>query len=186
MIEIRFHGRGGQGAASACKMFADACFRGGKSVQAFPMFGVERRGAPVQSFVRVSDDEIRARHNIESPHYVFVLSETLMNKVDCSAGIKPGGVMVVNSPKDVATLKRDHRLEGDYEVHAINATEIAVNHGLGSMATPIVNTAMLGVAAKTTGLAEIDDLAAVIEESAPAKQAENAKAARDAFAALEL
>lgn len=186
MIEIRLHGRGGQGAASAGNIFADACFRGGKSVQAFPMIGVERRGAPVQSFIRVSDEAIRARHNIDNPHFVFVLSETLMHKVDCASGIRPGGTLVINSHRDVEELKREHNLQGDYKVYAINATEIAVKHGLGSMATPIVNTAMLGAVARATGLATLENLTAVVEKSVPSKGAENAQAARDAFEALEL
>jgi 2-oxoacid:acceptor oxidoreductase gamma subunit (pyruvate/2-ketoisovalerate family) len=180
MIEIRFHGRGGQGAASGCTIFADAAFRGGKRVQAFPMFGVERRGAPVASFVRISDSDIRARHNIYTPDHVFVLSETLMDTVDCTEGLKSGGTITVNSTKSPEELG----LEGDFKVYTVNATRIASEHGLGSVTTPIVNTAMLGAAARVTGTADIELLMQCIREAAPSKPEENALAARDTYDAI--
>ena len=182
MIEIRFHGRGGQGAASGCTIFADAAFRGGKKVQAFPLFGVERRGAPVASFVRISETEIRARHNIYTPDHVFVLSESLMVTIDCTEGLKPGGTVTVNTSKTPEELG----LEGDFTVYTVNATRIATKHGLGSATTPIVNTAMLGAAAKVTGQTDIELLMQCIREAAPSKPEENAKAARDTYDAVTL
>ncbi|MCK4593812.1 2-oxoacid:acceptor oxidoreductase family protein [bacterium] len=182
MIEIRFHGRGGQGAASGCTIFADAAFRGGKKVQAFPMFGVERRGAPVASFVRISESEIRARHNIYTPDHVFVFSETLMATVNCTDGLKPGGTITVNTHKTPEELG----LEGDFRVFTVNATQIAAKHGLGSVSAPIVNTAMLGAAARITGQADIERLMECIREAVPSKPEENARAARETFDALAL
>mgnify|MGYP000251930923 CR=1 FL=1 len=180
MIEIRFHGRGGQGAASACTVFADAAFRGGKKVQAFPMFGVERRGAPVASFVRISDTEIRARHNIYTPDHVIVLAETLMDTVDCLEGLKPGGTLTVNSAKSPEELG----IHGDFKVYTVDATRISIEHGLGSLTSPIVNTAMLGAAAKVTGQADIGLLMQCIREAAPSKPEENAAAAKDTYDAI--
>ncbi|HUT97594.1 MAG TPA: 2-oxoacid:acceptor oxidoreductase family protein [bacterium] len=180
MIEIRFHGRGGQGAASGCTVFADAAFRGGKRIQAFPMFGVERRGAPVASFVRISDTEIRARHNIYTPDHVIVLSETLMDTIDCTDGLKPGGTITVNTAKSPEELG----LKGDFKLYTVDATRISIEHGLGSITSPIVNTAMLGAAAKVTGLADIELLMQCIREAVPSKPEENAAAARDTYDAI--
>lgn len=186
MVEIRFHGRGGQGAASACTIYADAAFRGGKSVQAFPMYGVERRGAPVQSFVRLDDSPIRARHNIYTPDHVIVLSETLMNTVDCTAGIKAGGTLTINTDKSVEQIKKERGLDGDYKIFTVNATKIAVELGLGSVTSPIVNTAMLGAAARVTGTADIKLLMECVAEAAPSKPEKNAEAAKETFEAIKV
>src|SRR5512134_3874450 len=100
MRELRIHGRGGQGAVIASKLLAAALFREGKSVQSFPAFGVERRGAPVTAFLRVSEGPILLRCEITEPDDLIVLDPTLVDAVDVAAGLKPGGSILINSDRD--------------------------------------------------------------------------------------
>jgi len=97
--EIRIHGRGGQGSVTAAELLAVAAFEDGKYSQAFPFFGVERRGAPVTAFTRLSDKKIRLRSQIYEPDYVIVQDATLVSAVDVTAGLKPDGIVIVNSEK---------------------------------------------------------------------------------------
>ena len=99
MVEIRWHGRGGQGAKTACLLLADAAFSSGKYVQGFPEYGPERMGAPITAYNRISSDEIRVHSNIYHPDYVVVVDETLLHTVDVTAGLKEQGAIVVNTPK---------------------------------------------------------------------------------------
>jgi len=178
MIEIRFHGRGGQGAAMASSIIADALFKEGKNVQSFPMFGVERRGAPVAAFIRVDDKPIRVRCEVEQPEYVMVLDPTLTEAVDVTAGVKPGGMIVVNSPRQPAELG----LRSGYDVKTFDGTTLAVENGLGTRTAPIVNTTMLGVFAKLTGLVGIDAVESSIKKYFPRdKNNKNGAIARLAF-----
>ncbi len=180
MIEIRFHGRGGQGAAVASSIIADAIFSEGRNVQSFPMFGVERRGAPVAAFIRVDDKPIRVKCEIEEPAYVLVMDPTLIEAVDVTSGVKPQGIIVVNSPRGPAELGLDE----DFDVRTFDGTALAVEHGLGTRTAPIVNTTMLGVFAKVTALVGIDALEASIKKYFPRdKDGKNAGAARAAFEA---
>jgi 2-oxoacid:acceptor oxidoreductase gamma subunit (pyruvate/2-ketoisovalerate family) len=180
MIEIRFHGRGGQGAAMASSIIADAIFNEGRNVQSFPMFGVERRGAPVAAFIRVDDKPIRVKCEIEEPEYVMVLDPTLVEAVDVTSGVKPSGKIIVNSPLEPGALK----LGDGFDIRTFDGTSLAVDHGLGSRTAPIVNTTMLGVFAKVTGLVGIDALADSIRKYFPRdKDGKNAKVARAAFEA---
>jgi len=103
-IEIRWHGRGGQGAKTAALLLADVCFKTGAYVQGFPEYGPERMGAPITAFNRISDKEIRVHSNIYNPDLVVVVDETLLSSVDVTAGLKPDGAIVINtdkSPEDV-------------------------------------------------------------------------------------
>ena len=100
MIEIRFHGRGGQGAVVASNILADAAFREGKYVQAFPYFGVERRGAPVTSFTRIDKNPIKIKSQVYNPNYIVVLDPTLMDVTDVTSGLNKDGVVLINSDKD--------------------------------------------------------------------------------------
>lgn len=104
-IEIRWHGRGGQGAKSAALMLADAAFMTGKHVQGFPEYGPERMGAPITAYNRISDDPIRVHSNIYDPDYVVVVDETLLESVDVTAGLKPEGAIVINSTKSAKELQ---------------------------------------------------------------------------------
>ncbi len=176
MYEVRFHGRGGQGAVTAANILAIAAMKQGFHSQAFPYFGVERRGAPVQAFTRIDENMIDLRMNVYEPDAVVVLDPTLMRVVDVTQGLKSGGIIVINTAKK----PEDFDFPG-FSVATVNATEIAMNHRLGSQAAPIVNTAILGAYSKAVGNVEIKYVLEAIRENAPAKKEENAKAAEDAY-----
>jgi 2-oxoisovalerate ferredoxin oxidoreductase gamma subunit len=177
MIEIRFHGRGGQGAVVATEILADAFFREGKHVQSFPAFGVERRGAPVTAFTRIDDKPIFIRCNIYEPDIVIVLDPTLLNETDVVAGLKSGGTVLLNSPYGEIAIPEF----AAFAVVAVDATGIAVRHGLGTTTNPIVNTAILGAFARATRLVGIESVLDSIREGVPKAPEENAAAAREAY-----
>ncbi len=177
MIEIRTHGRGGQGAVIASEILADAFFREGKFVQAFPAFGVERRGAPVVAFTRVSDGEIRERCEIYEPDHLIVLDPVLIETVNITAGLKDGGWIVINTNREM----KGGEISGSYRIATVDANKIAVKYGLGSRATPIVNTAILGAFAGATKLVGLEAVLEAIKEFVPLKKENNAKAAEEAF-----
>jgi len=177
MIEVRFHGRGGQGAVVASKVLAVACFHEGFYVQSFPAFGVERRGAPVMAFLRLDQKPIQLRVNIYQPDHIVVLDPTLIDAVDVTSGLKTNGWILINSghsPEAFQHLK-------DFRIATVDATGIAIRNGLGSRTNPIVNTAILGAFSKLTGLVGIDAVALSIREELTIKKDENAKAAREAY-----
>ena len=176
MYEVRFHGRGGQGAVTAANILAIAAVKQGFYAQAFPFFGVERRGAPVQAFTRIDEKRIDLRMNVYTPDAVIVLDPTLMSVVDVTSGLKDGGIIVINTSKK----PEDFNFPG-YRVATVNATEIALKHKLGSQAAPIVNTAILGAYSKAIGNVEVEYVVEAIRENAPAKRDENALAAKDAY-----
>ena len=176
-MEIRFHGRGGQGAVVASTMLASALFDEGKDVQAFPYFGVERRGAPVTAFLRMDDRPLRIRSEISEPDVVVVLDTFLMKYVDVLAGLKPGGVLIVNSSKGPEAYKKGNSLK----VATVDATGIAIKHGVGSRTTPIVNTAILGAMVKVLGIVRIESVIKSIRASVPVKKEENAASAMEAY-----
>src|SRR5512136_2020150 len=105
MVEIRFHGRGGQGTVVASKILADALAKEGNYVQAYPEFGVERRGAPVFSFIRIDDKPIYDKSRIYTPDHVVVVDPTLLEAIDVTEGLKPGGMIIVNSDKKPSEVK---------------------------------------------------------------------------------
>ncbi len=178
MIEIRFHGRGGQGSVIASKILAKAFFMEGKYVSAFPYFGVERRGAPVTAFTRVDEKPIRARYQIYEPDYVIVLDSSLIGAVDVLKGLKKNGYILINTLKSPEEMMKDLN-HGN--IATVDATEIAIKHHLGSQTAPIVNTAILGAFAKVSNLVKIETVMEAIRQAAPAKQEENAQAAKEAY-----
>jgi pyruvate ferredoxin oxidoreductase gamma subunit/2-oxoisovalerate ferredoxin oxidoreductase gamma subunit len=178
MIEIRFHGRGGQGAVIASKVMAVAVFNEGRYVQSFPKFGVERRGAPVEAFLRIDDKKILLRNNVYEPDHIVVLDPTLMEAVDVTSGLRAGGVVLINTTRRPVEFPK----LGNFHVACVDASAIAIRHRLGSPAQPIVNTSILGAIAKATGLVGLESICAAIQEEVPIKPEANAAAARDAFA----
>ncbi|MBI2342520.1 MAG: 2-oxoacid:acceptor oxidoreductase family protein [Deltaproteobacteria bacterium] len=176
MIEIRFHGRGGQGAVVGSKVLSIALFSEGKFVQAFPAFGVERRGAPVTAFLRINDNIINLRNEIYSPDHLIVLDHTLMNNPAIFTGLKKGGWVLVNSK-----IKAQNAKLADNKIAVVDASHIAAKNGLGSATSPIVNTAILGAFAKITGICSIDSVCSAIKKSIPYKPEANAAAAREAY-----
>jgi 2-oxoacid:acceptor oxidoreductase gamma subunit (pyruvate/2-ketoisovalerate family) len=177
MIELRFHSRGGQGGVIAGKLLAVAIFKEGKYVQTFPTFGVERRGAPVMTFVRISDKPIRLRNQVYAPDHLIVLDASLIQYYDVLQGLKDGAVILVNTERDVA----EYNFPDRFHPVGINAARLAIDHKLGSVTTPIVNTAILGALAKVTGLVSIESVVAAIKEEVPVKPEANAEAAIEAY-----
>ncbi|RMD97379.1 MAG: pyruvate ferredoxin oxidoreductase, partial [Calditrichaeota bacterium] len=163
MIEIRIHGRGGQGAVIASKVLASALFNEGKWVQSFPAFGVERRGAPVTAFTRVDDTPILLRCQIYHPDHLMILDPTLIEAVDVTAGLKEGGLILINTdrpPHSFVGL-------GPFRIATVDANSIAIKHKLGTLEQPIVNTAILGAYAKASGLVKLESVIAAVRESVP-------------------
>ncbi|MDI7277489.1 MAG: 2-oxoacid:acceptor oxidoreductase family protein [Anaerolineae bacterium] len=177
MIEIRIHGRGGQGAVIASKVLATAVFLEGKFVQSFPSFGVERRGAPVTAFTRIDDHPIRLRCQIYEPDHLIVLDPTLVQAVDVTVGLKPGGKIVINSSRPPSAFS----LADHYLVATVDASAIAVRHRLGPVSAPIVNTAILGAFARVTGLVGIEALREAVRDVVPVKKEANVAAMEEAY-----
>lgn len=153
MKEIIIHGRGGQGAVTAAEILAIAAFHDGRKSQAFPSFGVERRGAPVEAFLRIDDKNILLRSGIESPDYVLVLDSTLINSLNVTKGMKKGGVIIINT-------KKERKLEG-FTTYCIDASSIA----LEIFKRDIVNTAMAGAFSFFTKEVSKDAVLKAVEEA---------------------
>ncbi len=181
MIEIRMHGRGGQGGVIAAKILASAIFMEGRFAQSFPSFGVERRGAPVLAFTRVDDKPVRLRTAIYEPDHLIVLDATLIKSTNVFSGLKKGGTILVNTSIPVELL----RFPEDYSVGAVDAADIAASHNLGTRSIPIVNTAILGAFSKFTGVVGIDAVVEAIREGVPIMPDENAAAAMEAYEAVK-
>jgi pyruvate ferredoxin oxidoreductase gamma subunit len=182
MIEIRFHGRGGQGAVVASELLAQAAFLDGHEPQSFPFFGVERRGAPVTAFARVDTRPIGVRTSIVRPDIVVVLDSGLLTSTPVADGLKDGGLLLVNSPKP------PERLAAPLSVRraSVDASAIALAHGLGSRTMPIVNTTVLGALARASGVVSLEALGRAIDRYVPSHAAENRAAAADGFASVRL
>lgn len=179
MLEIRFHGRGGQGTVLAAKMLADAVLRSGRGeCMAIPEFGVERRGAPVLAYARVAEGTIRVRSRIYTPDAVVVLDPILAASEGILAGLKPGGTLILNSEKEAAVL---NRLRPQFRWVPVPAKAIALKHGLGSQTSPMVNTAMCGALVAALGVADLDALEAAVRDAVPVKVDQNVAAAREAY-----
>ena len=178
IFEVRFHGRGGQGTVVASILLAEAAFREGRGVQAFPFFGVERRGAPVVAHTRIGAHEVRLACEVATPDAVVVMDPTLVGGLGARllAGLRPGGTLLINAcaaPKDV------HLPHENIRVTTVDATGIARRHGLGSNASPIVNTAMLGAFVAVSGAVSAKCLEEAIREKVPARVDANVAAALD-------
>ena len=147
LIEIRWHGRGGQGAKTASLLLADAAFNTGKYIQGFPEYGAERMGAPITAYNRISTIPIRIHCNIYNPDYVVVVDDTLLHSVDVTAGLKESGAIIINSTKDGETLKR--LLKGyKGHIYTIDARTVSIE-ALGKY---FPNTPMLAAVVKVTGI----------------------------------
>ncbi|NIA23267.1 MAG: pyruvate ferredoxin oxidoreductase [Proteobacteria bacterium] len=178
MIEILIHGRGGQGAVKASLALASAASKAGKYVQSFPEFGVERRGAPVKAFTRISDEPIVVRSKIYDPDHVIVLDPTLLHTIDITKGLKDGGWIIINTEKSPDSFTE---FKKRFKVATVNATKIAVDNRLGSKVAPIVNTAILGAIIRVLDVATKKELAEGIKEFVPIKAEANVKAANEAY-----
>ncbi|MCL2571944.1 MAG: 2-oxoacid:acceptor oxidoreductase family protein [Defluviitaleaceae bacterium] len=160
VVEVRWHGRGGQGAKTASELLAAAAFNTGKYVQGFPEYGPERMGAPIAAFTRISDEQIRIHSNIYEPNFVVVIDETLLDCVNVTAGLKEDGAIIVNTSKTPDEIKPS--LEGyKGKVCTIDARTIAEE----CIGRNIPNTPMLAAIIKVSGVMSDDEFFNDMEDS---------------------
>jgi pyruvate ferredoxin oxidoreductase gamma subunit len=176
LMEIRWHGRGGQGAVTSTELLAQAAISEGKYAQAFPSFGPERRGAPVQAFNRIDSREpVRIRADITEPDCVVVLDPSLLGKVNVTSGLKKDGWVIINTRKTPAEIKSEFGIKNP--VAAVNANKIA-REVLG---VPIVNTTMLGAVVKMTGIIDKESAYAPLDKRFGRLGERNIKAMETAY-----
>lgn len=174
MLEIRFHGRGGQGAVTGVRVLATALYYEGRFTQGIPMYGTERRGAPVVSFLRVGDERVDERDLVHEPDMVVVLDPLLGRNVPVTEGLKEGGLVLINHPRG----GRETGLGGPFRVATVDATRIAME----TLGRPITNTAILGAFAKVTGMVSLESLERAVLGQWPGKIGEvNVRAVRRAY-----
>ncbi len=160
VLEIRWHGRGGQGAKTASLLLADVAFNTGKYVQGFPEYGPERMGAPITAYNRISDTPIRVHSNIYDPQYVVVVDETLLESVDVTKGLKKDGAIIINSPRTSEDLKP--LLKGyEGKVYTIDARKISV----AALGKYFPNSPMLAAIVKVTGIMDDEAFLKEMESS---------------------
>jgi pyruvate ferredoxin oxidoreductase gamma subunit len=175
MIEVRFHGRGGQGAVTSAEMVALAAIEEGRFAQSFPSFGPERRGAPVVSFARVDEKAIRLRSKIYQPDVAVVLDPSLLKILDPSQGLKPGGILIINTNKTIDQV----RSEFGFKVKlALVDADVIAREELG---LPITNTTMIGALVKGTGIVKLESLAPPLRARFGRGAERNLKALQRAF-----
>ena len=181
MIEIRWHGRGGQGAKTASLLLADAAFNTGKYIQGFPEYGPERMGAPITAYNRISDKPITIHSNIYEPDYVVVVDDTLLSSVPVTDGLKKEGAIVINTTKTSEELKE--LLKG-YEgnIYTIDARKVSIE-ALGKY---FPNTPMLAAIVKVTGIMTDEELLADMKNSFKHKFAKKPEVIDGNMKALEL
>lgn len=154
-IEIRWHGRGGQGVVTANEILASAALKEGKYIKAFPEFGPERMGAPIRAFARISDEPIMVHSQVYFPDVVLIIDATLLKAGKVVEGLKEGGAIIANFPDEKSKLIQ--AVGRSENVYAVNATKIAIEE----IGRPMTNTAMLGALVKVTNVVSLDT---IIEE----------------------
>jgi pyruvate ferredoxin oxidoreductase gamma subunit len=165
--EFRWHGRGGQGAWTASELLARAAIHEGKYIQSFPEFGPERMGAPVKAYTRISDEPIRLHCAVYNPGLAIVMDPTLLATVPVAEGLGEKGILIVNSPKEPATLKAELKMTKGI-VWTVSATEIAMRI-LGRL---ITNTAMLGAVTRATEVVKMESIENAVKARFPGPLAE--------------
>ncbi len=184
MLEILFHGRGGQGAVTAANVLVAAALKDGhKGVQAFPLFGSERRGAPVKAFARIAESDVDLRSQIYSPDIVVVVDPGLLKLVDVTDGLKIDSVLVLNTTGKAADFEFSKR----FRVATVDAAAIAIKHKLLVGGIPIINTPVLGAIPRVTDLVSIESIESAIKDQWQGEAGErNARAAREAYEQTEV
>jgi len=163
LVEIVFHGRGGQGAVTAARLLAVAAYKSGyKGVQAYPFFGAERRGAPVRAFFRMSKEQIKIHSMIRAPDAVVVLDDSLLDLVNVTKDLKEGGIVIVNT-SDPNKVKEKIDLQ-KFKLFCVDCTSIALDLGLVIAGIPVVNTAILGAVGKAFNI-PVENLVEAIKEN---------------------
>lgn len=176
MVEIRFHGRGGQGAVTSAEILAQAAILDGKYAQAFPSFGAERRGAPVLAFTRISNEPIRIRIGIYNPDIVVVLDSTLIQTEPVFSGLKDNGVVVINTKKSPEEIREEFKFKG--KIVTVDATKIAMEE----LGVPITNIAILGALCRgMPSLAKTESLEYFIAERFPHLKEKEIRSFRRAY-----
>ena len=158
LVEVRWHGRGGQGAVTSAELLAQAAINEGKYAQAFPSFGPERRGAPVLAFVRISNEPIRIRAEITEPDVVVVLDPSLLRMINVASGLKNEGTLVVNTRKSAEEIRTEFGIK--WRLATIDATKIAQE----LLGVPITNTTMIGALIKATDVVDLESLVAPVNK----------------------
>lgn len=181
MIEIRWHGRGGQGAKTASLLLADAAFNTGKYIQGFPEYGPERMGAPITAYNRISDTPITIHSNIYEPDYVVVVDDTLLEAVDVTAGLKESGAIIINSTKSADVLK-EHLKDYKGSIYTIDARKVS-EEALGKY---FPNTPMLAAIVKVSKIMSDEALLKDMEGSFKHKFAKKPEVIDGNMKALEL
>ena len=184
LVEIVFHGRGGQGAVTAANLLVAAALSdGNKGVQAFPFFGAERRGAPVRAFARISEEEINLRSEIYEPDIVIVLDESIMDIVDTLKGLKKDGKILINTTKK----PEEFSFSKDYTVATVDATGIALKYNILVGGIPVVNTPILGAVPKILDKVKLKSIQNKIEAKwKPDLARINISATQDAYDLVEV
>ena len=159
ILEVRWHGRGGQGAWTASELLARAAIYEGKYIQSFPEFGPERMGAPVAAFTRISNEPIQIHCAVYNPDVVAVLDPTLPKTVPVTRGLNEGGTIIINSKENPADMRKMLNTDKG-KIWTVSATEIAVR----ILGRPITNTAMLGAVARITGIVNLKSIEKVVKE----------------------
>lgn len=159
MFQVRIHGRGGQGVVTAAEMLSIAAFLEGKYAQAFPSFGSERMGAPVVSFCRISDKEIRLREPISNPDAVIIQDKSVIEPAHAFDGVVDGGFVLVNSPNDISEDHKKHKNLENVTIKCVGATEIALQH----IGKPLPNAVLLGSFAALTKAIKIESVIEAIK-----------------------
>lgn len=159
-LEIRWHGRGGQGAKTAALLLADVCFKNGKHVQGFPEYGPERMGAPITAYNRISDRELRVHSNIYDPDYVVVVDETLLESIDVTSGLNPAGAIVINTTKDKEEIAK-HLNGYTGKVYTLDARRIS-EEALGRY---FPNSPMLAAIVAVSGVMDRETFLSQMRES---------------------
>ena len=177
MREIRFHGRGGQGTVVASILLAKAYFSAGYYVQTFPLFGVERRGAPVEAYLRLDKKKILIRSNVYTPDHVVVQDLKLLQNVDVTKGLKPEGWILLNAPGP----PEDLRPFAGFRLALVDATQIALKNNLGTRTQPIVNTAIIGAFAKLMGEPAMEMISEAIKTEISNRPQKNIQASIEAY-----
>ena len=177
MREIRFHGRGGQGTVVASILLAKAFFNAGYYVQSFPLFGVERRGAPVEAYLRLGKEKILVRSNVYTPDHVVIQDANLLEIVDVTRGLRPGGWILINIPE----LPQDIVRFSGYQLAYVDATRIALRNELGTRTQPIINTAIIGAFARIMNEPPMDIISEAISEEIEAYPEKNIRASEEAY-----
>jgi len=180
MIEVRIHGRGGQGAVTSAELMAMAAIEGGKFAQAFPSFGPERRGAPVTAFLRVDDRQIRLREKVYKPDIVVVLDPSVMNISRVDEGLKPDGLLVINTGREAADIRKEYAFK--QKMALVDASHIAMEE----LGLPITNTVMLGALVKASGLITPEAIQGPLSRRFGSIAARNQKAFDRAFTEVRM